>query len=141
MLAKELGESWYRTPRFDLAFGGTVTRDAKVSAVEDLKLEARGRLSVKGRVAADSTGTLEGVLEIGVPETAADTASVAFRRVFAQRERGYAWAKVKVSGTGASPMDDLADQLQRSATGVAPASGGAKAVEDAFRELTTPGGR
>lgn len=141
VLAKELGESWYRTPRFDLAFGGTVTRDAKVSAVEDLKLEARGRLSVKGRVAADSTGTLEGVLEIGVPETAADTASVAFRRVFAQRERGYAWAKVKVSGTGASPMDDLADQLQRSATGVAPASGGAKAVEDAFRELTTPGGR
>ena len=141
VLAKELGESWYRSPRFDLAFGGTVTRDAAGSGVEDLKLEARGRLSVGGRVAADLGGKLEGELTIGVPDAAADTASVAFRRVFAQRERGYAWAKVKVSGTGASPMDDLAEQLQQAATAVAPASGGPKGVEDDFRELTTPGGR
>lgn len=141
VLAKELGESWYRTPRFDLAFGGTVTRDAAGSAVEDLKLEARGRLSVNGRVSADSSGKLGGELEIGVPDAAAEAASVAFRRVFARHERGYAWAKVKVSGTGASPMDDLAEQLQQAATGVAPASGGAEAVEDEFRELTTPGGR
>lgn len=141
VLAKELGESWYRSPRFDLAFGGTVTRDAAGSAVEDLKLEARGRLSVNGRVAADSSGKLAGDLEIGVPDAAAATASVAFRRVFSRHEKGYAWAKVKVSGTGASPLDDLAEQLQQAATGVAPASGGAKAVEDEFRELTTPGGR
>ncbi len=141
VLAKELGESWYRSPRFDLAFTGTLTRDAAGSTVEDLKLEARGRLSLKGRVAADSSGKLEGELEVGVPEAAADTASLAIRSVFAQRERGYAWAKVKVSGTGSSPMDDLAEQLQQAATGVAPASGGAKAVEDEFRDLTTPGGR
>lgn len=141
VLAKELGESWYRSPRFDLAFTGTVTREAAGTAIEELKLEARGRLEMKGRVAADAAGNLAGELEVGVPEAALDTASVAFRRVFGRREGGSGWAKVTISGTGAKPEDDLAEQLQAAATAVAPASGGAKAIEDEFRELTTPGSR
>jgi hypothetical protein len=138
ILAKEIGESWYRSPRFDLAFSGTVLRDAASSVVEDLKLEARGRLTVTGRVTCDAAGALDGALDIGLPEAALADASVPLRRVFQRRDDGYAWAKVMISGTGAKPADDLAQQLQDAATKVAPASGGAESIEDEFRDLTTP---
>lgn len=141
ILAKEVGESWYRAPRFDLEFAGTVARDGGSAVVEDLKLEARGRLTVTGRVACDAAGVLSGTLDIGLPEAAIADASIPLRRVFERRDDGYAWAKVAISGTGAKPADDLAQQLQDAATKVAPASGGPKATEDEFFDLTKPESR
>jgi hypothetical protein len=141
ILAKEIGESWYRAPRFDLEFAGTVARDGGSAVVEDLKLEARGRLTVTGRVACDAAGALSGTLDIGLPEAAIADASIPLRRVFERRDDGYAWAKVAISGTGAKPADDLAQQLQDAATKVAPASSGPKATEDEFFDLTKPESR
>lgn len=138
ILAEEIKESWYRSPRFDLAFNGTVVRDAVSSGLEELNLEARGRLTVTGRVMADAKGALDGTLGIGIPESALADAQVPFRRVFSRRDAGYAWAEVRISGTGARPTDDLEEQIRKAATTVPPASGGAGSLEDEFRELTTP---
>jgi hypothetical protein len=138
LLAKELGESWYRSPRFDLEFAGTLVRDSASSAIEDLDLEARGRLAIKGRVKCAASGALEGVLDVGIPDAALAAASVPMRRVFDRIDHGYAWAEIAISGTGAAPADDLAKQLQDAATNVPPASGGKDGIEEDFRDLTTP---
>lgn len=141
ILAEEVGEKWYQSPRFDLGFSGTVIRDRAASGVEDLSMEARGRLMITGRVMADAGGVLDGTFEVGLPNAALAESSAAFRRVFQRREGGYAWATVRISGTGRKPVDDLQKQIEQAATTVAPSSGGPDSVEEDFRDLTTPGSR
>ncbi len=138
IIAKEVGETWYHKPVFDLDFSGTLIRDSKGSGFGDLNMEARGRLLIKGAVMAGAGGVLDGSLEIGLPESALADCSLPFRRVFNRREGAHAWATVRISGTGAKPADDLQQQIEQAATNVAPASGGKESLEDEFRDLTTP---
>jgi len=141
ILAAEMEEPWYQAPRFDLEAKGLLVREGGGAGVDALRLESRGRLIVAGRVMANAAGELEGRLEIGLPDAALAEASPPFRSVFKRREAGHAWATVNISGNGRQPVDDLKQQLDAAETSVAPTSGGAESVEDAFRELTTPGGR
>lgn len=136
ILAEQVGESWYQSPTFDLGFSGTVVRDRVASGIEDLKMEARGRLMITGQVMADAGGVLDGSLEIGLPASALTDASVPFRLVFRRKDGGHAWATVRISGTGAKPVDDLQKQLDEAIASAAPASGGKDVLEDEFFNLT-----
>lgn len=138
ILAEQVNESWYQSPTFDLGFSGTAVRDKAASGLEDLTMEARGRLMITGQVMADAGGVLDGSLEIGLPASALTDASVPFRLVFRRKEGGHAWATVRISGTGAKPLDDLQQQLDQATASAAPASGGKDVLEDEFRDLTTP---
>lgn len=138
ILAEQVGESWYQSPTFDLGFSGTVVRDRMAGGIEDLEMEARGRLMIRGQLMADAGGVLDGSLEIGLPASALTDASVPFRLVFRRKEGGYAWATVRISGTGAKPLDDLQQQLDEATASAPPASGGKGVLEDEFRDLTTP---
>jgi len=141
LLADELQEAWYQAPRFDVEAKGLLVRDGGNSGVEELRLESRGRLIVSGKVMADAAGKLDGSLEVGLPDAALDEASPPFRSVFKRREGGFSWATVKISGSGRQPGDDLRQQIDAAETQVSPGSGGEESVEDAFLDLTTPGGR
>jgi hypothetical protein len=141
ILADEMEEPWYQAPRFDVEAKGLLVRDGGMSGVDELRLESRGRLILAGRVMADAAGKLEGRLQVGLPDAALAEASPPFRSIFKRREAGHAWATVNISGNGRQPVDDLQQQLEAAETTVAPGSGGAESVEDAFRELTTPGSR
>jgi hypothetical protein len=146
IVAKETGEVWYHRPGFDQEFRGTVSRDFESAAVSDLELEARGRLSITGHAKSDVAGNLSGVLEIGLPESELTDSAVPFRRVFKRRSGGYAWAAVKISGTGSQPADDFQQQMEAASSTASPAGEGADSLEDEFREdefrkLTTPGSR
>jgi hypothetical protein len=136
ILAEEVAESWYQAPKFDAGFSGTLVRDPAASGVEDLKMEARGRLMITGQLKADPGGALHGVLEIGLPAAALTDASVPFRLVFRRKEGGHAWATVKISGTGGKPLDDLEQQLDEAKASAAPASGGKDVLEEEFFNLT-----
>lgn len=139
ILAEEVGEKWYQSPVFDLGFSGTVVRDRAASGVEDLSMEARGRLLITGQVMADADGVLDGTLEIGLPDSALTDGSIPFRLVFRRKEGGHAWASVRISGTGSKPLDDLQKQIDQAAATAAPAGGGGKVdPEDEFRDLTRP---
>jgi hypothetical protein len=138
VIARELGETWYEKPRFDLEAKGVAVRDEQKSGVEGLILDARGRLSIGGSIFADAEGNLDGELQVGLPTSAVESASPAFRQVFNRKGGGSSWAKVRVSGTGRQPLDDLEAQLKSSTTVTSPAAGGDKALEDAFEDLVSP---
>ena len=112
-------------------------RERATSGLEDLSMEARGRLLITGQVMADPGGVLDGALEIGLPDSALAESSVPFRRVFQRRDGGFAWATVRISGTGLKPTDDLQKQIDQAATTVPPGDG-TESREDEFRDLTTP---
>jgi len=141
VLARELNEPWYETPRFDAEAKGVLVREGGASGVGELRLESRGRLLVTGGAMVDAAGVLSGELQIGLPEAAMEVTSPAFRAVFKRREGGFSWATIRLSGSGQRPVDDLEDQLKAAEINTAPAAGGTKSIEDAFRELTTPEAR
>jgi hypothetical protein len=141
VIARELGETWYEKPFFDLEAKGVAVRDEQKSGIEGLILDARGRISIGGKIFADASGKLDGELQIGLPVSAVEGGSPALRQVFNRKGGGSMWAKVRISGTGKRPADDLEAQLKSSTTVTSPAAGGDKALEDAFENLVTPGGR
>lgn len=138
VLAKEIGESWYQTPHFDLEATGTLVRAGITGGLDHLRFAARNRLTLTGRLATDSQGVLDGALEVGLPDGVVNEAAAPFRAVFKRREGGYSWASVRLSGTGRQPQDDLQKQLDAAATSNTPGTSGNESLEDAFRELTTP---
>lgn len=140
VLARELKDSSYQSPRFDAEAKGVLVRDGGTSGVEELRLESTGRLMVLGGAKVDPAGVLSGELEVGLPEGAMRGTSSAFRTVFARRERGFAWATVRLSGNGQRPGDDFEGQLKAAEINTAPAAGGTESIEDAFQKLTTPAG-
>jgi hypothetical protein len=139
VIAREVGEAWYQSPRFDHGFTGSFVREGARSALEELRMESRNRLIVTGKVAMDAAGTLDGTLELGLPDATVNEARAAFRNVFKRRDGGYSWATVRLSGPGRQPQDDLQKQIEAAAT-LAPAegAGGNDALDEAFRELTSP---
>lgn len=141
VLAREVGEAWYLKPRFDLEAKGIAVRDKQKSGIESLVMDARGRLSIGGKIFADAKGNLDGELQVGLPSAAVDGGSQALKQVFHRKGGGSSWAKIRISGTSKKPMDDLEVQLKSSLSVTSPAAGGDKALEDAFEDLVTPGAR
>ena len=138
IMAREMQESWYQQPRFDVEAKGTAVRDATSTGVENLILDARGRLSMSGKIIAKADGTLEGELQVGLPSSAVANGSPSMRQVFERKGGGFSWAKIRISGTTQAPADDLEAQLKSSTSITAPATGGSEALEDAFEQLITP---
>jgi len=138
VMAREMQETWYEQPHFDIEAKGVAVRNETSSGIEGLILDARGRLSISGKVTTNAEGRLEGELQVGLPTSAVASGSPALRQVFNRKGGGFSWAKVRVSGTPRQPADDLEAQLKSSTTTTAPAAGGDKALEDAFEDLVTP---
>src|SRR5690606_28230819 len=128
---------WYRKPRFDLEASGVLFRDDSVSRIDELQLEARGYLALAGSIAVHADGRLEGMIDVGLPEAAVENASFAYRRTFGRRDKGIAWATVRVSGTREKPEDNLAALLEGTASHQAPVQ--ERDLEDEFEDLTRPG--
>jgi hypothetical protein len=138
VLATQLQEPWYQRPRFEVEARGDAVKSAAGSGVENLNLEARGRLIVTGKVHAKQDGNIDGSLDVGLPAPAVANGTPELRAVFSRKAGGYLWAKVRVFGNSRDPQDNLEAQLGSSAATVSPAAGGKDALEDAFRDLTTP---
>lgn len=138
VLATHLQEPWYQSPRFEVEAKGVVVKTGQGSGLEDLKLEARGRLALTGKVFAKPDGSLDGTLEVGLPASGMGNASSELRSVFSRKAGGWLWASVKISGNSRSPQDNLETLLSSSAATVSPAQGGDEALDDAFKDLTTP---
>ncbi|WP_367872307.1 hypothetical protein [Luteolibacter sp. Populi] len=138
-LSSHLKDTWYQQPRFEVTRGEGV-KDGERAGIENLNLEARGRLAITGRMTVNPEGILTGTLEVGLPSSAVAASSPQLRSLFVRQANGFLWATVTVSGTSRYPADNM-ESLLAAAAPASPAKGGAEALEDVFRELTTPEGK
>ena len=138
-LSSHLKETWYQRPRFEVTRGEAV-KDGERAGIENLNLEGRGRLAITGRMAVNPEGILTGTLEVGLPSSTVAASTPQIRNLFVRQANGFLWATITVSGTSRYPADNM-ESLLSAAAPASPAKGGAEALEDAFRELTTPEGK
>jgi hypothetical protein len=82
--------------------------------VTNLIMEARGLLRVEGSVVLRGDGRLEGTLEVGTTAPRLAALPGAETQVFTGSRDGYIWAvpALRLSGTGASPKEDLSPRLR-----------------------------
>ncbi len=138
ILSSLLKEPWYQRPRFESARGELV-KDGEVAGVENINFETRSRLALGGRVVARRDGKLEGTLEVGLPVATVGESTSQLRALFTRRGGDFLWASFEISGNTRAPEDDMAKRLSGTTVARPPSAGGnGEALEDAFRELTTP---
>ncbi|MGB6220226.1 hypothetical protein [Haloferula sp.] len=139
VLALETGNERFSQARFETEARAKLKKTLTETRLEQISLVSQSLIKVEGTLAEKQGGALEGVLEVGLPDsTVLGSASRAIPAVFNRRSGGHYWARVKVSGTSTKPIDDLGDQLKTALQSTSPASGGVNSLEDEFRDLTTP---
>ena len=126
---------------------GLLRRAGGVISVEQLRLEQKNQMAVRGEIRVAGDGKLSGELDVGVAERLAlSHISPSFRKVFARFGDGYWWATVRLSGTLQRPQDNFAEMVKAVVAGgglTAPddAAGGEKEdLEKEFRDLIDGGG-
>ncbi|MEM9237986.1 MAG: hypothetical protein AAGB14_14525, partial [Verrucomicrobiota bacterium] len=138
-LALEVGNDRLAQARFETEARANLKRSSSETRLENISLVSQGLIRIEGKLAASSGGKLDGVLEVGLPDsTVISTSSRALPEVFNRQSSGHRWASVRISGTADQPADDLAEQLKQALVGTSPASGGQSGLEDEFIDLTTP---
>lgn len=139
VLARNFGDAKLTQPRFGTEGSGSLKRDARGVTIENLSLISQGSLRVTGTLAESTGGELTGELEIGMPEsTVLGSPLGAVRAVFSRSDRGYRWAKVRVSGTVKDPRDDFEEQLRGSVTGAAGSKAAPPDQDEEWEEMTRP---
>jgi hypothetical protein len=139
VLSLEVGNDRLSQARFESEARVHLKRNTQETRLDQISLVSQSLISVEGYLSEKRGGLLDGVLDVGLPDsTVLGTASRALPVVFNRRSNGHHWARVKISGTTAKPVDDMADQLRSALRGTSPANGGASGLEDEFRDLTKP---
>lgn len=129
---------------------GLLRRTADGLAVEQLRLEQKNMMAVRGEIRVGGDNKLTGELDVGVAERLAlGHRSPMFRKVFSRVSEGYWWATVRLSGTVQRPQDDLAETIKavlESGTGPGGGGGGGggggdrnERLEGEFRDLIEGG--
>ncbi|MEP4076968.1 hypothetical protein [Haloferula sp.] len=139
VLALEVGNDRLARARFETEGRAQLKRTATETRLEQISLVSQSLIKVGGTLTEKKGGGLEGVLDIGLPDsTVLGSPSRAIAAVFSRQSGAHYWAKVRISGTTEKPVDDMAEQLKMALRGTSPANGGASGLEDEFRDLTSP---
>lgn len=135
-LARLLDDAWFAHPVFESDATGILRRENGGVAIEDLDLESKGRMFVRGRVAMASDRKLSGKLELGIAEGMIKAA--ANRRLdalFGPPKAGFRWITLNLGGSAAKPADDFMKLFDATTAGEALPAG---PEVPTFEELTTP---
>jgi hypothetical protein len=137
ILSNVLNDDWFEQPVFTGDVIGTLRREGTGVSINDLDLQSRERMAVRGSIRYGSERSYAGVLEIGIaPTLIKASGSRRMDLMFGPPEGNFRWVSLKVSGTAASPADDfetMYDAAGRGATGEKPAG-----KAPSFEELTRP---
>jgi hypothetical protein len=68
-LSLMLGDNWFEQPVFENEATGTLRRQGAMVALEDLHLEQRARMALRGNLTLAADRRLDGTLAVGLPET------------------------------------------------------------------------
>jgi hypothetical protein len=141
VLARLFNDDRFAAPLIDGTSSMTLRMEGGNVRLEDLQLEAKARLMIRGSLEIAADQSLSGVLQLGLaPSLALADDSGRLHRTFGPASDGYRWVEVTVSGTVTKPRDDFRESLERSSSRPAAKSEAADESDPAtkFEELTKP---
>jgi hypothetical protein len=142
VLARLFNDDRFAAPLIDGTSSLKLRMEGGNVRLEDLQLEAKARLMIRGSLQIAADQSLSGVLQLGLaPSLALADDSGRLHRAFGPASDGYRWVEVTVSGTAAKPQDDFRELLERSPSRSVGNKGGGAGESDPgekFEELTKP---
>jgi hypothetical protein len=139
VLARMLDDSGYQRPSLDSGASGVLRMSSSGYSVEELRLEAKSRLMIRGSLAVTNGKQLKGKLELGLPANQVSTFLRAIDADFSALREEMRWIDIEVSGTTTAPEDDFGNRLisktTRPANGANPSGATPKSQ---FEEATKP---
>jgi hypothetical protein len=113
-LARMLDDKGYEQPVIDSGASGILRLSGTGCSIEDLRLEAKSRMIVRGSLAVSSSKALSGHLEIGIPTKQVSKLLRGLDSSFSPPREEMRWIEIEVSGTTLSPADDFEKQVKAS---------------------------
>lgn len=139
VLARTLDDSGYQRPSIDSGASGVIRMSASGYSIEDLRLEAKSRMMIRGSLSVANGRQLKGRLELGLPANQVSNNLRAMDADFSTLREEMRWIDIEVSGTTAAPEDDFGKRLTarttRSTNGVDPSGATPRSQ---FEEATKP---
>jgi len=133
-------DSGYEKAVLDSGATGILRIDGSSITLDDLRLEVRSRMMLRGSITIGPNKALSGHMDVGLAIGLVD-ADTRLSAAFDTPREDMRWLRVNLSGTAAVPTDDFDKQVlgARSAprgqdSNVAPKA----TAEDAFKDLTKP---
>ncbi len=140
-LSRTLEDEWFKKPSF-LGENATATiiRDEKGIIIQNIDLQSKGRMALRGQLKLSPTQVLTGELEVGVAENMIVSAenSPSLKTLFGPVSDGYCWLTIKVSGTAENPQDDFKDLFLATPAAASKDVPESDRKGSTFEELTKP---
>ncbi|MCU0751757.1 MAG: hypothetical protein MUF86_07310 [Akkermansiaceae bacterium] len=136
-LALMLGDNWYDRPAFETEATGTLRRQGAVVTLEDLHLEQKARMALRGNLTLAADRRLNGTLTLGLPEAMIKSSGhPKLEAMFGPDDGGFRWLTLKISGSGVKPADNFLEIAD--ATRPAKPSPPPEGKVPSFEDLTVP---
>ncbi|OYV04710.1 MAG: hypothetical protein CFE26_15435, partial [Verrucomicrobiales bacterium VVV1] len=101
----------YEKPSIDSGASGVLRYSAGSWVIDELRLEAKSRLAVRGSLVIGADKKLSGRLEVGLPARQITTFLSRLDSVFSPPREEMRWIDVEISGTTTAPLDDFSKRL------------------------------
>ena len=138
-LAMLLDDSGYERPVIESGATGTLRMSGAGCSIEDLRLESKSRITIRGSLTVASDKALSGRLEVGIPTKQVSNFLRRLDSAFSQPKEEMRWIDIEISGTTAAPADDFGKRLaQASPRPGADSSTPVASPRSLFDEATKP---
>ncbi len=112
-LRTHFGDTDYVRPEFD-SIRGIFRRSSSGAELQEMELESKGQMVVRGSLALSPTGDLSGDLEVGIPESKVISATGRKRiEAFSDPKGGYCWLNLLISGDAEDPESRFSSSATR----------------------------
>lgn len=134
-LSLALGDRWYEAPSFYDEVSATIRRQGRQVEINDINLEDRGRMALRGSIATDDAGQISGTFRVGLPDSKIESSrNTRLKTMFRESKDGYRWIDLTIGGSSAAPTDNF-NEVYKGAIPIAPES-----VEGASEPDSVPPG-
>jgi len=135
-LARLLEDTWFENPVFMADATGTIRRSDGEVAIEDLNLENKSRIALRGGLTITADRRLAGNLEVCIAEAMAKASgNRRLDSLLGPPMDGFRWVSLKITGSAAAPKDNFLELYDASVPQEKTAPAG---NVPSFEQLTAP---
>ena len=107
-LSQTLGDSWFERPAFVDAVRGVLRRTAGTVTIDQLNMENKDRMALRGTLAMAPDQTLTGKFEVGIVNAMIKASNTrTLDSLFGPQQDGFRWLTLKIGGTATAPTDNF----------------------------------